>query len=137
MEVQEPTLQKAELAQRVVSYIKNSWEDDFVDAWHDMSSSQPQQDINTPYTPYDFPGSAEWLPLPDAKDSVPAFNMQNMISYFIERKTKDNEANKDYKNISSKAFGLFRHGHIRRIELACDSDKVHFTCDCLPDMKKL
>ena len=62
--------------------------------------------------------------------------MQNMISYFIERKTKDNEANKDYKNISNKAFGLFRHGHIQRIELACDSDKVHFRCECLPEMKK-
>ena len=100
-----------------------------------MSSSQPQQDITTPYTPSDFPGSAEWLPLPDAKDCVLAFNMQNMISHFIERKTRDNEANKDYKNISNKALGLFRHGHIQRIELARDSDKVHFRCDCLPEIK--
>ena len=75
-------------------------------------------------------------PLRDAKDSVPALDIQNVISYFIERKAKDNKANKDYKNVSNKAFGLFRHGHIQKIELACDSDKVHFRCDCLPLMKK-
>jgi hypothetical protein len=27
--------------------------------------------------------------------------MENMVSYFIERKAKDNEANKDYKNVST------------------------------------
>ena len=90
-----------------------------------MSSSQPKQAITTAYTPSDFPGSAEWLPLRDAKDSVPAFDLQNAISYFIERKTKDNEANKDYMNVSNKAFGLFRHQHIQKVELACDSDEAH------------
>ena len=45
-------------------------------------------------------------------NSVPPFDMQNVISYSIERKTKDNVANKDYKNVSNKAFVLFRHGHI-------------------------
>ena len=101
-----------------------------------MSSSQPKQTTTTTYTPYDFPCSAEWLPLRDAKDSVPAFDMQNVISYFIKRKTKDNEAKKDNKNVSNKAFGLFRHGHIQKIELSCDSDKVHFQCDCLPERNK-
>ena len=101
-----------------------------------MSSSQPKQTTTTTYTPYDFPGSAEWLPLRDAKDSVPTFDMQNVISYFIERKTEDNEAKKDYKNVCNKAFGLFRHGHLKKIALACDSDKVHFRCDRLPEIKK-
>lgn len=122
---------------RVVSYIKNGWEEDFVDKWQHKSPSQSKQ--TTTITPCDFPGSAEWFPLRDAKDSVPAFNMQNVMSYFIERKAKDNEANKDYKNVSNKAFGLFRHGHIQKIELACDSDdsdKVHLRCNCLPEMKK-
>ena len=73
----------------------------------------------------------------DAKDDVPTFNIQNVVSYFIERKAKDNESKKDYKNISSKAFGLFRHGHIQKLEIARDDDdKVHFRCDCLPEMKK-
>ena len=61
----------------------------------------------------DFPESAQWVSLVDAKDDVPTFNIQNVVSYFIERKAKDNESNKDYKNISNKAFGLFRHGHIQ------------------------
>lgn len=84
----------------------------------------------------DFPGSAEWLPLRDSIDSVPLFSMQNVISYFIERKARDSESNNDYKNISSKAFGLFRHGHVQKIELSSDNDIVHFRCDCLPEMKK-
>ena len=59
-----------------------------------------------------------------------------MVSYFIERKAKDHDSNKDYKNVSSKAFGLFRHGHIQKIELAFDNEKVNFKCNCLPEMKK-
>jgi len=59
------------------------------------------------------------------------------VSYFIDRKAKDNESNKDYKNVSSKAFGLFRHGHIQKLEIARDDDeKVHFRCHCLPEIKK-
>ena len=82
----------------------------------------------------DFRESAQWVPLVDAKDEVPTFNMQNIVSYFIERKAKDNESNKDYKNlISSKAFGLFRHGHIQKLEIAREDD---FRCGCLPEMKK-
>ena len=85
----------------------------------------------------DFTDSAQWVSLADAKDDVPTFNIQNIVSYFIERKAKDNECNKDYKNVSSKAFGLFRHGHIQNLEIARDDDgKIHFRCDCLPEMKK-
>ena len=75
----------------------------------------------------DFPESAQWVSLVDAKDDVPTFNIQNIVSYFIERKAKDDESNKDYKNVSSKAFGLFRHGHIQKLEIAReDHEKVHF-----------
>lgn len=28
------------------------------------------------------------------------------------------EGNKDYKNLDSKAFGLFNHGHIQNIKVA-------------------
>ena len=87
-------------------------------------------------TTCEFPGSVQWVSIVDAKNDVPGFNMQNIVSYFIERKAKDNESNKDYKNVSTKAFGLFRHGHIQKLDLARDNDKVHFRCDCLPEMKK-
>ena len=63
--------------------------------------------------------------------------MQNIISYFIERKAKDNESNKYYKNVSNKAFALFRHGHVQKLKLGNkNGGKVHFQCDCLPEMKK-
>ena len=55
----------------------------------------------------DYPGSAQWVLLVDTKDDVPSFNIQNIMSYFIERKAKDDESNKDFKNVSSKAFVFF------------------------------
>lgn len=91
--------------------------------------------VNTT-TSNDFPESAEWSSLTTAKDKLTDFNMQNIVSYFIERKAKDDESNKDYKNVSSKAFGLFRHGHVQKIELASDTDRTHIRCECLPEMKK-
>ena len=85
----------------------------------------------------DFPESAQWVSLVDTKDDVPTFNIQNIVSYFIERKAQDNESNKDCKNVSNKAFSLFQHGHIQKLEIARDDyEKVHFRCDCLPEMKK-
>jgi len=42
------------------------------------------------------------------------------MNHFIKRKSEDNEGTKDYKNLNfnSKAFGLFRHGHVQNIEVA-------------------
>jgi len=42
-----------------------------------------------------FAESAQWVSLVDLKDDVLTFNIQNIVSYFIERKAKDNESNKD------------------------------------------
>ena len=73
--------------------------------------------------------------LVDAKDDVPTFSIQNIVSYFVESKARDNESNKDHKNISSKAIGLFQHGHIQKLEIIRDDDeKAHFRCDCLPEI---
>lgn len=58
------------------------------------------------------------------------------MTYFIERKANDKDANKDYKKVNNKAFGLFKHGHIQKIEYAKDVDKAHVKCECLPEMKK-
>ena len=78
-----------------------------------MAASKPLEQTAT--VNCDFPGSAQWVSLVDAKDDVPSFNIQNIVSYFIERKANDNESNKDFKNVSRKAFGLFRHGHIQKL----------------------
>ena len=50
--------------------------------------------------------------------AFPPFTIENMTNYFIKRKSGDNEGNKDYKNLNSKAFGLFKHGHVQMIEVA-------------------
>ena len=76
------------------------------------------QTVQTAIVNCDIPESAQRVSLVDAKDDVPTFNIQNIVSYFIERKAKDDESNRDYKNVSSKAFGLFRHGHIQKLEIA-------------------
>ena len=50
-----------------------------------LSASYKLQELLTlssTYTPYDFPGSAEWLPLRDAKDS---FNLYVKV-FFISGK---------------------------------------------------
>ena len=58
------------------------------------------------------------------------------MEYFVERIAQDNEKNNDYKNISDKAFPLFSKGHVQKIEVAHDDDKVHIKCEMLPEMKK-
>ena len=44
----------------------------------------------------DFPEATQWALLVDAKNNDLTFNIQNIVSLFIERKAKDNESNKDY-----------------------------------------
>ena len=50
----------------------------------------------------------------------------------------DNEGNKDYKNLNSKAFGLFKHGHIQSIEVVIGESEqvIYIRCEYLPEMKK-
>ena len=68
---------------------------------------------------------------------VPEFTMGNMLQYFITRVTKyDNKPSNDYKNISQRAFPLFRAGHVQSIEFAEDLECFYFKCICLPEMKK-
>ena len=40
---------------------------------------------------------------------------QPVFCYFIERKAKDNKANKDYNNLGSKTFSMFRYGHVQKL----------------------
>lgn len=34
---------------------------------------------------YDFVGSEQWISLLEAKDNSPTFNIQNIVSYFLEK----------------------------------------------------
>ena len=61
-----------------------------------------------------------------------------MINYFIKKKSGDNEGNKDYKNLNSKAFGLFKHGRVQSIEVVIgeSGQVIYIRCECLPEIKK-
>ena len=89
---------------------------------------------NKQTTTVEFPGSANWTSIRQAVNSVPSFTIQDVLTYFIERKAEDKESNNDFKNIANSAFALFHVGHIQKIELTSDLDQVHFRCDCLPEM---
>ena len=78
---------------RVVSYIKNCLENNFMEKWQHLAASKPVD--QTAIVSCDFPESAQRVSLVDAKDDVLKFNIQNIVSYFVERKAKDNEFNKD------------------------------------------
>ena len=67
-------------------------------------------------TLHTLPRAANWCSIQRAE--FPPFTIENMTNYFIKRKSGDNEGNKDYKNLNSKAFGLFKHGHVQMIEVA-------------------
>lgn len=84
----------------------------------------------------EFPAGAEWQFLVEANEKCPSFTMQNMLAYFVERKTLDDRENNDYKNICSKAYGLFKHGHVQNIQLTTEENHIHIRADCLPEMKK-
>ena len=117
----------------MVGYIKNGWEHDYVPKWQ-QAPSVPASSSNKQTTTVEFPGSANWTSIRQAVNSVPSFSIQDVLTYFIERKAEDKESSNDFKNITNSAFSLFRVGHIQKIELASDLDQVHFRCDCLPEM---
>lgn len=127
-----------------MSYIKNGWENNFIESWQHLSSdgknavgvSSPN--TNSPNTRPEFPQAANWFSIQNSGDKFPPFTIENMMNYFITRKSGDDEGNKDYKNLSSKAFGLFKHGHVQRIEVATEENgkRTYIRCECLPEMKK-
>ena len=61
---------------RVISYIKNSWENNFTEKWKDLAASNQSKPVDqTATVNCDFPESAQWVSLVDAKDDVPTFNI--------------------------------------------------------------
>ena len=99
---------------------KNGWENNFTESWkHVASDAKSNVDVSSssassPNTLYEFPQAANCCSIQSA--DFPSFTLENMMNYFIKKKSGDNEGNKDYKNLNSKAFGLFRHGQYRSVE---------------------
>ena len=67
---------------------------------------------------------------------LPMFNMANITNYFIARIACDGKSARDFKNLSTKAFPLFKDGHVQSITVCIDDKIVLFGAKCLPEMKK-
>ncbi len=80
----------------------------------------------------------------DTTSSSFNFTMANMIDYFIHRRATDGKPCNDFKDLNSRAFPLFKAGHIQYVqylEVSGDdydgtSALVLMKCTCIPEMKK-
>jgi len=67
---------------------------------------------------------------------LPPFNMATITNYFIKRITCDGKSAMDFKSLNTKAFPLFKDGHVQNI-MACIRDQnLVIQAVCLPEMKK-
>ena len=83
----------------------------------------------------DWPSSNYFLPVLNI-NTPPHFNIGNITNYFITRITSDGKSANDFKNINSKAFPLFKEGHIQNIEAYSILNVTYYQANCLPEMKK-
>lgn len=68
--------------------------------------------------------------------TIPEFDIDRMNTYFISRLVDDGLPARDYKDIHSHAYPLFKAGHIQSVFVAIQGDRYVFKCVCLPEMKK-
>lgn len=68
--------------------------------------------------------------------SHPTFTLANITDYFISRITVDGKSANDFKNMNTKAYPLFKDGHVQNIIAYTSDDKTYYEADCLPEMKK-
>ena len=64
------------------------------------------------------------------------FSMSNMLDYFINRNAVDGNPNSDFKNMNTRAFPLFKAGHIQCVIYKRYNDKMLVKCKCHAEMKK-
>ena len=70
--------------------------------------------------------------------AFPSFNftMANMIQYFIHRKASDGKATDNFKDMNSRAYPLFKAGHIQYVHHKVLEELLLMKCTCYPEMKK-
>ena len=73
---------------------------------------------------------------PISEVELPVFNMAHITNYFISRVTCDGKSAMDFKNLNSKAFPLFKDGHVQDITALKTGQLMLFRAKCLPEMKK-
>ena len=76
----------------------------------------------------------EWCKIEDS--NIPAFTIANITNYFIKRVSVDGKPANDFKNINTRAYPLFKAGHIQSIYIRHQDNSYDIKCICLPEMKK-
>ena len=59
-----------------------------------------------------------------------------MIQYFIHRKASDGKATDNFKDMNSRAYPLFKAGHIQYVYHKVFDEQLLMKCTCYPEMKK-
>lgn len=67
---------------------------------------------------------------------LPPFNIANITNYFITRVACDGRSARDFKHLNTRAFPLFKDGHVQNITASLRDKTVLFHASCLPEMKK-
>ena len=78
----------------------------------------------------------QWIKLEDSCTCIPTFTIANLTNYFITRIASDGKPANDLKNLNSRAYPLFKAGHIQSIYISCKDTSHDIRCTCLPEMKK-
>ena len=79
--------------------------------------------------------SQEWLKIEDS--DIPQFTIANITNYFINRVTTDGKPANDFKSVTTRAYPLFRAGHIQSVYTRrSGSESYELKCKCLPEMRK-
>ena len=82
----------------------------------------------------DWPPATRFLPILSMHHH-PNFTVGNITAYFT-RITLDGKSANDFKSINSKAYPLFRDGHVQIILAYTTEGKTYYQAECLPEMKK-
>ena len=78
--------------------------------------------------------TVEWCSIEDS--DIPAFTIANITNYFIKRVSVDGKPANDFKNVNTRAYPLFKAGHIQSIYIRHKDNSYDIKCICLPEMKK-
>ena len=83
--------------------------------------------------------SGEGWKLLDEFNSQPTrlkFTMANMLEYFIHCKATNGNPTNYFKDINTKAYPLFKAGHVQYVHFKVIGKMILMKCTCMPEMRK-
>ena len=77
-----------------------------------------------------------WQPIESINPLQLDFTIVNLMEYFVHRKATDGNPVNDFKDVNTKAFPLFRAGHVQSVVQADHMNHVFLKAFCSAEMKK-